>query len=279
MPIWIIIALLAGLASNLANFLFRYLLKDGDDTTSYAWFHQAFRFAFFFWMALFNFRLELGVQSFLALTLLGAAEFIAGLILMKMHAYSHLSISTIISRTRLIWVPIIAFFLFHETLKASEYIGILTLFLGLSIAVSPRKILADKGITFAYLSAFTIALVNIALKNATPHASIPVIMVFAALPSMIALPVCMKNGLARITTSFKINMPLKIITGLVSAGSMYFLTLAISLGPVSKVTALYQGMMIASVLAGIIFLKETEDMGKKIIGSAISIIGVILLTT
>src|SRR6266568_8008515 len=160
---WVLIALVAGLASNLGNFLFRYVLREGDDATAYAWFHEAFRLFFFGIISLFSFHLIFDPKGLFYLLCLGVAEFLAAYTLMKMHAYSHLSISTIISRTRLIWVPLIAFILFHEALTLTEYLGIVVLFVGLSVASSPKKIITDKGLKFAYLSAFTIALVNISL--------------------------------------------------------------------------------------------------------------------
>src|SRR6266568_5185097 len=192
---------------------------------------------------------------------------------MKMHAYSHLSISTIISRTRLIWVPLIAFILFHEALTLTEYLGIVVLFVGLSVASSPKKIITDKGLKFAYLSAFTIALVNISLKLVAPYASTSVIMIFMALPSVLLFPIFMKNGKQRISISLKSKLPLKLFTGLVTACATYLLAKAIDLGTVSIVTALYQSMMIASVVAGIVLLKERENVAKKVIGSLISLVG------
>lgn len=279
MSSWILIALLGGLASNLGNFLFRYLLKEGDDATAYAWFHEAFRFIFYVIISIFSFQLFGGVKGIITLLGLGIIEFIAAYILMKMHTYSHLSISTIISRTRLIWVPVIAFFLFNEALRASQYIGIGVLFVGLSVATSPNQIFADKGLKFAYLSALTIALVNIFMKLASPYANTSVLMVFMAFPSVILFPLIMKEPKKRITISLKLNLPMKILAGFVNALSMFLLAKAISLGPVSIVTALYQGMMITSVLAGIFILKERENIGKKIIGSVISLIGVLLLTS
>lgn len=275
---WVIIAIVAGLASNLGNFLFRYLLKEGDDATAYAWFHEAFRLVFFTVISIFSFHLIVDQKGLLLLLGLGIAEFFAAYTLMKMHAYSHLSISTIISRTRLIWVPLIAFILFREALTLPEYLGIGVLFVGLSVASSPKKIITDSGLKYAYLSAFTIALVNISLKLVAPYASTSVVMVFMALPSVLLFPIFMKNGKQRISISSKSRLPLKLLTGLITASATYLLAKAIDLGTVSVVTALYQSMMITSVMAGIFILKEKEDVAKKIVGSLISLVGVFLLT-
>ena len=271
-------ALLAGLASNLVNFLFRYLLKDGDDSTAYAWFHEFFRLVFFMMISIFSFQLTSDIRGILVLVGLGIVELATIYLLMRMHAYSHLSISTIIIRTRLIWVPLIAYLLFRETLKNPEYFGILVLFLGLSVVISPKKIKSDRGFKYAFWAAFAVAWVSIFLKLSAPYASASLRMVFMALPSVLFFPLIMKNGIKRVFKTFKVNLAGKILAGLVASSSTFLLAKAIEVGPVSIVTALYQGMMIASVLAGIVFLKERENAFKKIVGSLIALIGVLLLT-
>ncbi len=275
---WVIIAVLAGVFSNLGSFFFRYLLKDGDDSTAYAWFYELMRLCIFSFIALFSFKLSVDIRSLTMLVILGILEFLAIFFMMKMHAFSHLSVSTIVLRTRLIWIPIIAFFLFHESLSLLEYSGIAILFFGLSIVTSPRKWLVDKGTTFAFIAAFATALVNIALKETSLVASISVAMVFMALPSVILFPLFMKNARKRIKTSLKTNFKLKFLSGIINAAAIYLLALAISFGSVSKVSAIYQGMMIVAVIAGIFILKEKENALRKIIGSVITILGVLLLT-
>jgi drug/metabolite transporter (DMT)-like permease len=278
MPSWIFIALLGGLVSNLGNFLFRYLLKEGDDYTAYAWFYQAFRFIFFLIVSIFSFSFVGGIKGILILLVLGLGEISSAYFLMAMHSHSHLSISTIIARTRIIWIPLIAFFVFNETLNTPQYFGIAILFTGLSIAVSPGKILVDKGIKLAFMSSISAAVVNILMKASSDYASPPVLAAAMSLPSVLLFPIFMKNPKKRIVSSLKINLPIKILTGFVNVSSMYLLIKALSLGPAGIVAGLYQSMMITSVVAGIFVLGEKEDIGKKIIGTLITIVGVILLT-
>src|SRR5438309_2773777 len=113
---WIVLAVLAGLASNIFNFSSRYFLKVKDDPTVYAWYFESIRFVVFCLVAIFDWKIIITVQSVILFILLGLTEWIAAYWLMKMHAFSHLSISTILSRTRLIWVPLIGFFLLREQL-------------------------------------------------------------------------------------------------------------------------------------------------------------------
>jgi uncharacterized membrane protein len=36
--------------------------------------------------------------------------------------------------------------------------------------------------------------------------------------------------------------------------------------------------MVVAIIAGIVFLNERQDVGKKLVGSAITMVGVVLLT-
>lgn len=283
MPIfssWLILSILAGLASNIFNFLSRFLLKDQEDENAYAWFFEVFRFIFFIILALIIDRhLIISIQSILLLLLLGFTEWISVYWYMKMHKYSHLSISAILSRGRLIWVPVIAYFLIRENLNLSEYIGIAILFIGLSIVISPKKLVFDKGAKYANLSSFTIALNVVLTKMALPIASNALINASVAFIPAIFFPLTMKDSVKRLKAIFQNNLLLKLLAVGVNIISVYLFTLALRFGDSGKVTAVYQGMLITSVLAGIIFLKEREDIGKKLIGSILTIIGVILLSS
>lgn len=275
---WIIFAALGGISSNLFNFLSRYVLREKDDSTSWAWFYETLRLPLFFTIALFDFYIQLNLISVMLLLAVGITEFISVYLYMKMHQYSQLSISTILSRTRLIWIPIIAYLFIGENLKLSEYLGILLLFAGVSVTVAPHKFFIDKGALYANLAAFVIAINVTLLKSVTPYASPSVILFSYSLPSVFLFPLLMKNSKKRLLESSKKNILPKITATLASMGAGYFLILALKTGDVSKVNAIYQGMMITGVVAGIILLKEREDIIKKILGTAVTLAGVFLLT-
>lgn len=275
---WLAVAFLAGLLSNSLHFVSRYLLKNGDDSTAVAWIQSFFRVIFFGIWALVSFNLKTDLKSLSLLLGLGFVEVFSTYAYMKMHSHAQLSLSSIISRTRLFWIPVMAFLFFRERLQLHEYAGIAVLFVGLAIVSSPKKLAADKGLRYAYIFGLVSALVNILLKANEGNASIPVIMVFMSTPPVLFLPFLMKKGFTRIAATFKLNLGLKLLSGLLSVISIYTLTYAIRIGPVSKVSAIQQGMLIVSVFAGIIFLKERDNMWKKIIGSIITLGGVYLIT-
>jgi drug/metabolite transporter (DMT)-like permease len=277
---WIILAILAGIASNAFNFLNRYLLKDKEDATAYAWFFETVRFFFFIVVALIiDWKFVLTTQSVILFLLLGFTEWISVYWYMKMHEHSHLSISSILSRTRLIWIPIIAFFLIHENLKLLEYAGILIIFSGLIVVVSPKKFFVDKGATYAILAAFMIALNTVIIKMALPYESNTLINASISFIPALFFPFTMKNAKPRIMKILQNNLSIKLLAFGANIISVYLFTVALRLGEPGKVNAIYQGMFITSILTGIIFLHEKQDIKKKLIGAVITIIGVIVLSS
>jgi drug/metabolite transporter (DMT)-like permease len=277
-PLWLLASMLAGVASNIFNFISRYLLKGKSDPIAFAWYVEALRIVIFAFALLFDYRFLITPYSIFILLCIGLSEMFAVYFFMKMHAYSHLSISTIISRTRMIWVPIIAFFLIQETLSPLEYIGIAVLFLGISIVSSPKKFFVDKGAKYANISAFLIALNIVFAKMATPYASNSVIFIAYGIPTLFIFPLLMKQAKKRLLDGIKEKFSIKVTAVLLNTLSMYLFIVALRLGEAGKVTAVYQGMLILSVLAGIFLLKEQENIPKKLIGTAITVIGVVVLS-
>jgi drug/metabolite transporter (DMT)-like permease len=276
---WILLSTLSGLASNVFNYFNRYILKDNDDPTVYAWYFELVRFVLFSLIAIVDFKVILTPYSIFLFILLGVTEWISVYWYMKMHSYSQLSISTILSRTRLIWIPIIAFLLINESLKPSEYLGIIILFTGLSVVISPKKLFIDKGALYANLAAFMIAVNIVLTKMALPYGSNSVINALIAFPSIFLFPLFIKSPVKRIKPMFSNNLGIKTLNIFINVAGIFLFTIALRIGDSSKVSAIYQSMMVFSVLAGIIFLRERKDIAKKLVGTAVTLIGVLLLTT
>ncbi len=274
---WVLIAFISGLLSNTSNFLHRFLLKDDQDPALYTWFLEVVRLSVAVIFLAFNFYLIFSLQTVWLLIALGVVEAVSIYVYMKQHAFTSLSISTIISRTRLIWTALFAFIFLGEQLSPMAYFGIVVLFLGLSIGTAPHKIFIDKGMKYAYLSAIFISVSNNLFKSVSAVASAPVIVAAMAIPTVIGYPLILKNSRQRIRKFLQTKLLNKTIAALANVGALFFLLWAISLGPVSIVNAIYQGTMIFAILAGIIFLKEREDVLKKLIGTAIALVGIFLL--
>lgn len=274
---WVLLAVLGGLFSNAFNYFSRLFLKDEGDSTSWAWFFETGRLILFGLVLSIDFYIESNLKTWVLLVIIGLTEFISVYFFMKMHAYSELSISSILSRSRMIWIPIVALLLFDEALNLIQYLGIFILFIGLSMAISPKKWFVDKGAIYANIAAVIIALNVVLLKEATPYASPSVLMIAMSLPSVFLFPLFMKKPLKRLVNFSKNRFGLKAFTVVIQFISAYFLVVALQKGEVSIVNSVYQGMMIFAVLAGIIFLNERTNIFKKVLGSILALLGVLLL--
>lgn len=274
---WVLYASLAGIFSNAFSYFSRLFLKDEGDSTAWAWFFETGRLVLFLIVLFFNFYLQPSLKVWVLLILIGLTEFVSVYLHMKMHAYSELSISSILSRSRMVWIPVIAFLLFGEVLNTAQYLGILVLFIGLSLAISPKKWFVDRGAVYANIAAVIIALNVVLIKETAPFASAPVLMIAASFPSVFLFPLLMKNPLKRLPAFSKDKFGLKAFSVFIQFLSAYFLVLALQKGEVSIVNSIYQGMMVFAVLAGIIFLKERTNIIKKILGSIVALLGVLLL--
>lgn len=272
---WFILASLAGLASNGFNITNRTALKDNGDATAYGWWFELVRTTFFLVVLLIKPFPAISMAMLMPLFLVGVSELFSVYVFMKMHAYTHLSISSVISRLRVIWSPLIAWFLVSERLTVPQYFGITAIFIGIAIVTSPKEIREDRGIKIALLFSFSSALLSTVMKGASSIASTELIIISQGILPLLLLPIMMKKGITRIWNSVSEKFPQIALAGAFNIGSSYLLVEALRATDASKAVGVYQAMTLFSVFYGIFVLKETDKIAKKIIGSIIVIIGVI----
>ena len=273
MPTWVVMAFAGGFLSNLAFFVTRKALKE-EDPTAFGWWFEVMRLAAFSALAWFNFKLELSPAAFFWLAALGVTEIAAMYSFAKMQSLTELSVASIVSRLRLVWVPLIALAVLGERLAVSEYLGIALLFLGLSVVASPRRIRNDSGIKYALFFSVTAAVNSVLMKRGAAFASTPVLLAAMSLPAILAFPALMKSSKIRIAASFKKRIKANLAFNVVS---MYLFVEALRVGPASKVVGFYQSMLIIAVILGIVVLKERERIVKKVAGSLLTLVAIWLL--
>ena len=274
---WVILSALSGISSSLFNYVNRYVLKTNGDSTSFSWWFEVLRTFIFLLVLPFDSFFIWSYQTFFLLILLGLVEFFSVYFYMKMHSFSELSISTIVLRLRIVWVPILAFFLIGEKLGIKEYLGILIIFMGLSFVTSPRKFFIDKGIKLALLCSVITAFLSTVIKAVSPFASASIIAIAMGIPSIFLFPIFARNWKSRIRNYYSKSIKGVSFAIFFNAFAMYLQVSALKLGPAGKVIAIFQAMSIVSVFMGIFLLDEKKDMGKKILGSLVVLLGTFLL--
>jgi drug/metabolite transporter (DMT)-like permease len=274
---WFLLAAISGLASNGFNIINRTALKDGEDATAYGWWFEFLRTLFFVLLLLFSSGFNFELKVLPLLLVISLIEVYSIYLLMKMHARTELSISSVISRSRLIWAPILAYFLIGERLSLFGYISIIVIFCGIVLVTSPRKMKSDKNIKNALLFAFVSALLGVVTKVATDVVSTELVIISYGVAPVLILPFLMKNGPQRIILSVKNIFSHIVAASFFNIISMYLLVEALGQAEVSKVTGVYQAMILFSVLYGIFILKEKEGWKKKIAGTILVIVGILIM--
>jgi drug/metabolite transporter (DMT)-like permease len=273
---WFILSVLAGLASNGFNITNRQALKDQGDSTAYGWWFEFVRTTFFILLLFLKPLPSITFSMLLPLGLVGLSELFSVYVFMKMHAYTNLSISSVISRLRVIWSPLIAWFLLSERLTLPEYFGILAIFIGIAVVTSPKEIKEDRGIKIALLFSFSSALLSTFVKGASAIASTELVIIAQGILPLFALPLLMKSSITRIWQTASHQFPKIALAGSYNIASSYLLVEALRISEASKAVGVYQAMTLFSVFYGIFVLNERDKMVRKIIGSIIVIIGVVL---
>jgi drug/metabolite transporter (DMT)-like permease len=201
---WLFLIILSGLASNFFNTILRRTLKDGRDSTAYAWWFELFRFIFFVLFTVGLFLCLFLLQSVLVAHV-GSERSRRAHTYMKMHSLTELSISSIITRLRSIWVAILAFAILGERLTLWQYVGVATVVLGTLVVQHSYKLRLDKSMKVAIIFTLASAISTIIMKHTTTYASVTVINIAFSLPSVVLLPMLMKNPLSRIKTTLPVT--------------------------------------------------------------------------
>ncbi|OGV92222.1 hypothetical protein A3B57_03005 [Microgenomates group bacterium RIFCSPLOWO2_01_FULL_47_10] len=278
MQTWLIYSLIAGLFSIAMQYVNRRGLRGKHDPTAYAWWFEVIRTLFFLLLLPFDYSVNLtSAKDVVSLIIPGLIEIAAVYSFMKMFAHAQLSVSTIISRLRLIWLPLFAVLFLGEILTFREYIGIVLIFLGAVGTTSIKQIRADPGIRHSFLFAIFAGLLSITMKTASSLGSTSVVMLAMSIPSIMALPFLMKHPLARLKISGKVRLKHNLLATLCNSVAMILYLSALRMAPVGLVFSVFNGIQVLSVIVGIIAFKETDQIPQKLLGTAVSFAGILLL--
>lgn len=177
------------------------------------------------------------------------------------------------------WTPIFAYFLLGEKLSPAEYFGIFIVLTGVVIAVSPRTLRLDRGIVVTLISSLVLTVLSLIQKKTALIASPPLVMIAMSLPSVILLPLFIKNARKRLFSLKKKSFLQNLMGTFFNVISMYCLIAALRFESTSKVNTIFQSMMVVSLFFGIVFFRERKQMWQKIVGTAVTLCGLFFLIT
>lgn len=273
---WLFLTIMAGLGTIGFNTFNRQTLKGGHDSTVYAWLFEVFRVLIFIPLLFFDYHVVWTWVSLRTFFLMGASELIGIYLFMKMHANSELSLSSILSRLRIIWTPIIGFIFLGEILSLPQYVGIAIIFGGCIIAMGGKRG-SSRGIIYALLFSLVNAFSNIFVKQATVFASTSIVTILFSLPAAIFIPLIMRSARDRISHNLiPIIRPL-LIASLFNALTMFMIVSALRLAPTGQVIGVFQGIAMLTVASGVVFLHERAHLWHKLLATAFTTVGILLL--
>ena len=274
---WLVLIIISGLASNGFNTVLRHTLKNNQDSTAYAWWFEVLRTTFFLLLLPWDHQYIHSPSNLFWLLTLGISEVIAVYTYMRMHASTELSISSIITRMRSIWIAILAFIFIGERLTMWQYIGVLIIVLGTLVVRESGKIKIDKSLKTTLIFTFASAISTIIMKHTTSYASTAIINLAFSLPSIILLPMLMRNPAPRIKISFTTTIKSNVTASIFNILTMLTMVAALKLANASQVVGVFQGITMLTVVMGIFILNERDHKVRKLFAAAITTVGILLL--
>mgnify|MGYP002713058628 CR=1 FL=1 len=286
MNLWLLFTLAATLLTAIERILHRYVLRNNDDASIYTLAYQFAAAMFLVPTILVEFKdynfSPAHIPNYILLIISGI--FWLGFGLLSFHAdrYAQVSITSILSRTRLFWVLLIGLVFFDEVINSYTVGGIIFIFIGITILAfislgGNRGV--NKGALFSLMAAISI---SIALsidkyQSQSSQLLLGMIALSAFLTPSAWLTVTLSDKKNRIKALFAGKGKYVIFTALVGALSYWFLIKALSMANISKVIPIYQSSITVAIVMGFFFLKERDKIFFKLLASIIVVVGAVLV--
>lgn len=188
---------------------------------------------------------------------------------------------TIIFATRVLFTILVAVLFLNETFGIKEIFGTLLVFIGIVlVSHTSKKFYFTKGDVYGVIAAMFIGFANANARFILHSMTIfpYMLIVFFGPAAVLSLiyPKEAKQG--------RVFMKKRALWGMILLGIVYAVAnigffQAIKTGPsVSLVSVVILTSVIVTVVLSILFLKERDNMGKKLLGALISFIGLVILT-
>jgi drug/metabolite transporter (DMT)-like permease len=201
----------------------------------------------------------------------------------KASGFQNLDVAVVSVLTQLSKVFLIFYgvFLFAEKMTTQHIIGAILILAGSVMVVYKKgswKI--SKYIWFLVVGAFAFATAMSIDIKISEEFSLPIYLFLVFFLPMIIIYIIEKKNFKLLLNDFNVNQKRRkyfFITGVSFALASMFYLLALRQGQVSIVAPISSLTVLLNVFAGYIFLKERDDLGKRVLAAVIAIIGVILL--
>jgi len=204
----------------------------------------------------------------------------ANVVLFKAFQLSDASEISVISSSRSLWTILVAVTLLGEMLTANRIMGVLLITLGIAfVSWKTKRFNLERGHLFALLAAIFF---GVAFANDTyllRSFDVPSYTVFAFFLPSVFLIIIKPSAVKKMKVFFKLDRLLKmLVLAIFYAGAAITIYSSYKVGgQASQIAPISQSSTLVIVLLAAIFLKERDNLPKKIVAAIVVFLGVALL--
>jgi drug/metabolite transporter (DMT)-like permease len=217
------------------------------------------------------------IANFLILAVFGTIAYI-----LKYRGFQLISASEVVifSTTSKLWNVVGAALFLHEAVTVQKMLGTLIILAGIAVTMYVnKKFVVNKGIVVVLIGAVLFGLTDINGYFILQSMDASNYQIYFYLVPVLALLLAQPHIIKKISYYFKLDRSLK-VTALAIFDTLGMLTLFAAYqagGKASILGPLSATKIIVTVVLAILFLKERDNIPRKLIGAVITVFGVILL--
>lgn len=287
---WFYLVSLSGLIFTIRQLLARMILRDESDSLAYTFTQQTMTALMILPILFFNWQIPERKILLFYLFLVGVWDTLSSFLITESLRHLEISWRTIIYQSRIIWLIILGSLLLGEVLNWQKFLGGGLIFLGVVLAtwrkerVGRLKLLwqrlqngqsteKERGILITLAAAFSTSFQLMAVRYLLNFFSSAVLILGLAGTSSLILALIMGNLKARV-----LRLPrLSFLNGALGMMGGLFFFLATAMTEVTRTVPITNAFAVLTVVFGIVFLRERESWLRKILGSLLAVVGVILV--
>ena len=279
--IWLIYALIASMSNAIRSILHRFIMLT-EDPYSYALLENLLIALVFVPVLINEFVLPLSLTAWMLVLLSSIFWVFIAVIGFYAYKYTQVSLKSPLSESRVLWVLLFAVIFLKEKLILDKVLGIILIFISLIILTYKKQKkfgdLTDKGVQLTLLTALLTAGVAIIDKSALQYFTPGT---FGFLVYFIPGLILLGFGKGHFKDVKKILKTKHYYLGVVVVLGFLFYYFNLKAYQIADVTQVFPVIRLSTaftVIFGIIFLKEKENVFKKLIATVIIFLGILLLS-
>ena len=279
--IWLIYALIASLSNAIRSILHRFIMLT-EDPYSYALLENLLIALVFVPVLINEFVFPLSLTAWMLVLLSSIFWVFIAVIGFYAYKYTQVSLKSPLSESRVLWVLLFALIFLKEKLILDKVLGIILIFISLIILTYKKQKkfgdLTDKGVQLTLLTALLTAGVAIIDKSALQYFTPGT---FGFLVYFIPGLILLGFGKGHFKDVKKILKTKHYYLGVVVVLGFLFYYFNLKAYQIADVTQVFPVIRLSTaftVIFGIIFLKEKENVFKKLIATVIIFLGILLLS-